>query len=357
MANDLRTALGTDWAFGIILADNSSDITRGRASAYVNGPAMWVFQSTAASTIHHEAGHVFGATDEYHPDAAQSPIGLWGYTQVPNANSQYNDGNGFFGGAGEGLSALQINNIDYVSPWGRGAWGIWDLDGDGINDTQDTFPKLTLNAPSGTAQLTYTGTATTSPLKRETGTYVDADVTINKIVAVEWRSNGGPFQDATATDGTFNASTENFNFTTPSLRNGPYVIEVRARDNFGNVTFVYPRRTDTVSASATVNNAPMAAIALTPLLGSTTTTFTLSAAGSRDYEDSASLQYRWDFDNDGTFDTAYSANPSTTQVYGTAGARTARVEVKDQGGRLNHADRNVHGCGCEPGADANIHGR
>jgi hypothetical protein len=56
---------------------------------------------------------------------------LHGYTQDVNANSQYNDGTGYFGGAGEGINATMMYNIDYASPWSRGQWGIWDLDGDG----------------------------------------------------------------------------------------------------------------------------------------------------------------------------------------------------------------------------------
>jgi hypothetical protein len=333
-ANDVRADLGTDWAYGFIVVDNSTDTSKGRASAFLNGPAAWLFQSNPDTVYHHESGHIWGAMDEYHPDAAQSPITLWGYTQVPNANSQYNDGKGFFGGAGEGIPALQINNIEYVSPWGRGAWGIWDLDGDGINDTQDTFPIITLNTPSGTSTFTMTGTAAAIPLKRETAQIsgLEADITINKITLVEWRLNRGPWQDATPTDGAFNASNEAFTLTTAALRNGPYVLEFRASDNFGNTTLLPARATIAASGSAVTNNSPMPALVVAPTLGSTSTTFQFSAVGSLDYEDSANLQYRWDFDNDGTYDTSLSSNPLASQGYGSAGAKTAKVEVRDSGG-------------------------
>ena len=333
--DDLRSDLGTDWAYGFIIVDNSGDTSQGRASAYLNGPGAWLFQSSSAKVYHHESGHVWGAQDEYHPDAGEPPTDRWGYMQEPNANSQFTSGSGFFGGAGEGIPALMIDNRDYASPWTRGAWGIWDLDGDGINDTQDTFPTVTLNTSTGTSTFTFTGSATATALKREDTVNFDADITINKIVLVEWRINGGPWQNATASDGAFNTSTENFTVTTAALRNGPYFFEARARDNFGNTTQNLPRVSVTASGSGVTNNVPAPALTVTPLLGSTTTAFAFSAAGSLDYEDSGNLQYRWDFENDGTYDTAFSATPTATQTYGSAGSKTATVEVRDQGGAVS----------------------
>jgi hypothetical protein len=334
--NDLRSDLQTDWAFGYVVVDNSSDRFAGRASAYLLGPAAWMFGGNPLEVYHHEAGHIWGARDEYHPDAAQSPVEPWGYTQVPNANSEYNDGTGFFSGAGEGVPSLMLSSADYASPWARGAWGIWDLDGDGINDTQDTFPAVTVNSPTGTSTFTFTGTATATTLTREIDpSWIDADITINKIVTVEWRMNGGPWQNATPSDGSFNASTENYTVTTPALRNGPYFLEVRARDNFGNATQNLPRVAVTATGSAVTNNVPAAALTATPALGSIATVFAFNASGSLDYEDSGNLEYRWDFDNDGTYETALSANSAATQSYGSAGSKTAKVEVRDQGGAVS----------------------
>ena len=208
----------------------------------MTGPAGWLFQNYTSTTYHHEMGHIWGATDEYHPDAAQSPTLLVGYTQEVNANSQYNDGTGYFGGAGESIIALMINNVDYVSPWTRGQWGTWDLDGDGIYDPQDTFPTVVLNTPTGSSTLAFTGTASVTPLKKETGTFADANIIVSRIARVEWRVNGGPWQAATASDGAFDESSEDFTFTISDLRDGGYVFEARATDHFGNATTRYPRR-------------------------------------------------------------------------------------------------------------------
>ncbi|MFC1849468.1 hypothetical protein ACFL27_04580 [candidate division CSSED10-310 bacterium] len=339
-ANDLRSDLGTDWAYGFIIVDESAT-GGGRASAYYNGPAVWIFSTNNYKVYHHESGHSWGARDEYHPDAAQSPTSLAGYTQDVNANSQYNDGTGFYSGAGEGIMALMINNIDYISPWTRGQWGTWDLDGDGIYEPEDTFPTVTLNAPTGTEQLTFTGTATATALKLETGANATTDITINRIVNVEWRMNGGPWQDATATDGTFDSSSENYTFTTPNLANGGVVVEVRAQNNFGNTSMLYDRRDQIITGSGTSNASPLVGLTVTPTLGSTTTTFSFSACTSTDPEDGTiGLNFRWDYTNDGGYDTSWSPTCTTTQSYGSPGAKTAKVQVQDQNG--NTAVRTVN---------------
>jgi hypothetical protein len=329
--NDARADLGTDWAFGVIVVDDSSNPVPRTVSAYLTGPACWLFQNFPSATYHHEMGHIWGALDEY-PGAAQSPTLLAGYTQEVNANSVYNDGTGFFGGAGEAIRTVMNGAIDYVSPWTRGQWGTWDLDGDGVNDTQETFPTVALNAPSGSSTLAFTGTASVTPLRRETGTLASADISVNRIARVEWRVNGGPWQAATASDGAFDESSEAFTFATPDLRDGGYIFEARAVDHFGNATALYPRREVSVSGSATANNPPMPALVVTPALGSTATVFQLDATGSLDAEDGSALQYRWDYENDGTWDTSFSGSPTASRTYGTAGAKAARVEVRDNGG-------------------------
>ena len=52
-------------------------------------------------------GHAWGAEDEYHPDAYESPVKQYGYMLGVNANSEYNNGLGYFDGAGEGIEALR----------------------------------------------------------------------------------------------------------------------------------------------------------------------------------------------------------------------------------------------------------
>jgi hypothetical protein len=145
--------------------------------------------------------------------------------------------------------------------------------------------------------------------------------------------NGGPWQDATASDGTFNASSENFTFTTPALRNGGLAVEARATDNFGNTTAFFARRDASVSGSSAVNTPPMAALSVSPSAGSTDTTFQFRGAGSWDPEEGSSMvEYRWDYENDSVWDTGWSASSTTTRTYGSAGTKTCKVEVRDRQG-------------------------
>ena len=51
-------------------------------------------------------------------------------------------------------------------------------------------------------------------------------------------------------------------------------------------------------------------------------------SGSSDPEGDA-LQYRWDFDNDGTWDTDWSSDPTASHTWGDNRTGTAKLEVSD----------------------------
>lgn len=333
--NDVRSDFGTDWAFGCIIPDGSATgVVGDRASAYRGGPALWMMSLWGPQVIHHETGHIFGALDEYHPDAAQSATNMAGYTREVDANTQYNNGVGFFGGAGEAEDALMISNVPTPSLWTRGMWGTFDLDRDGVAEPQDTNPAITsFPFPSGGCPYTFTGTAQVSPLRVEPGATTTADISINKITGVEWRMNGFAWQEATPVDGAFDSPTEGFTFTTPALRYAGYQFEVRARDDSGNVTQRPARWDIACSAPSFLNMAPVAAMAVTPRLGSLASPFLFDATGTLDPEEGASgLTYRWDFDDDGSYDTGFSATPTASHTYSTAGLKTARLEARDRQG-------------------------
>jgi hypothetical protein len=57
-------------------------------------------------------------------------------------------------------------------------------------------------------------------------------------------------------------------------------------------------------------------------------TITFDASGSYDIE-GGTLQYRWDFDNDGTWDTSYSTSPTATYSWTSDHSGTVKVEVSD----------------------------
>jgi len=81
------------------------------------------------------------------------------------------------------------------------------------------------------------------------------------------------------------------------------------------------------------NTAPSASFTVNPTSGTTETVFQFDASGSSDAEDSVpALQVRWDWENDGEWDTNWSATKTASHRYSTTGMKTIKLEVKDTGG-------------------------
>ena len=91
-------------------------------------------------------------------------------------------------------------------------------------------------------------------------------------------------------------------------------------------------RTDTSSGTYTIKleriNSPPTPEAGGPYTGSEGGAVTFDASGSTD-PDNDPLQYRWDFQNDGTWDTAWSTSPTVDYTYPDEWTGTALLEVKD----------------------------
>lgn len=118
--------------------------------------------------------------------------------------------------------------------------------------------------------------------------------------------------------------------------NGPYVTAT-ARDAYYN--------TSEFSAPFSVgacNTPPTATFTVAPPSGTTGTVFNFDGSGSSDAEDPASaLQVRWDWESDGTYDTAWSTTKTATHTFGRAGTYTVRMVVQDTGGLTAVASRAV----------------
>ena len=88
--------------------------------------------------------------------------------------------------------------------------------------------------------------------------------------------------------------------------------------------------------SSSTNTAPVASFSITPTSGTVDTVFDFNATGSSDIEDATSvLEVRWDWENDGTWDTNFSTTKTATHQYATVGTHTIKLEVKDSGGMTN----------------------
>jgi len=91
------------------------------------------------------------------------------------------------------------------------------------------------------------------------------------------------------------------------------------------------------------NNPPQAVFSVEPASGTTETIFTVDASGCSDQEDPASaLNVRWDWENDGVWDTEYSViKNATCQFPFSSGIITIALEVIDTGGLVNKTTRKV----------------
>ncbi len=96
------------------------------------------------------------------------------------------------------------------------------------------------------------------------------------------------------------------------------------------------------NATSSQNTSPIASFTINPTSGTTATTFTFDASGSSDNEDATSaLQVRWDWENDGTYDTDYTTTKTATHQYVSAETFTIKLEVLDSGGLSTSTTKEV----------------
>lgn len=107
-------------------------------------------------------------------------------------------------------------------------------------------------------------------------------------------------------------------------------------------------------ATGHVNSPPTASFTVTPAVGTTATVFQFDASGSSDRETPAeNLQVRWDWENNGEWDTEFTTTRTASHRYDTPGTKTIRLEVRDDGATrwVDDEPRRRSG-GCSPAAHA-----
>jgi PKD repeat protein len=350
--NDLRDLYGADWGYVVQCAADREESSRyadgGIAASYIAGPITAMSYTNGfygADDFHgvlrHETLHIFGAMDEYVGNDTE-PSFVWGYMGVANANSVKTDGKGYRDGRGEGEMCLAhsvLGSEDHLCPYTWGQLGWLDSDDDDLPDPIDTRPITTIEtAQSSGSVVTLTGFSEVSALEPTRGHWGDhlVAVSINQIVAVEFSLEGHTWLPADPVDGSFDEWQEEFQVVTPPLPDGEWEIEIRARNNVGNLELLPARRRIAVSGGGVVDAAPFAAARVTPESGGTSCFFTFNAAQCGDLEDpTGKLEVRWDFDGDGTFDTNFAQRKDASWRYDTAGTYAALLEVRDQAGQIS----------------------
>jgi hypothetical protein len=334
--NDLRQAYQTEWAYLVQVRKGN-----GRAGAYINGPTatIYSFDLRDGFVIAHESGHIFGAADEYCPGACTNPLTRYGYLEGVNANSQGpagSGGSGYFNGKGEGVNNIMINDYPNIAPYTRGQIGWRDADGDGILDVRDTFPNTSLMTPSQGATLVIEGQVTVAPWPG-----YENDVSINTISGVEVRLNQLTWLPAGPVDGNFDGQIEAFRLILPALPKGNYSIEARGQNDVGNVERSYAQITLGVRNSPVTNAAPFAAFQVNPAYANMAATFRVDAGDSADLEGHG-LLVRWDWENDGNWDTGWSTSRQASHQYTSPGIKVVAMQLQDNRGAVVKTTRTVN---------------
>ena len=86
------------------------------------------------------------------------------------------------------------------------------------------------------------------------------------------------------------------------------------------------------------SDVPVASFIVTPAVGAPQSTIRFDASAS---SATSALQYRWDWENDGIWDTAFGSATTTSHQYLAAGSYTIKLEVKDAAGKTSAATRSV----------------
>jgi hypothetical protein len=110
---------------------------------------------------------------------------------------------------------------------------------------------------------------------------------------------------------------------------GVHTIRMSVRDT-GGLTDTLPHQVTVVEASA--NTPPTASFDVTPDSGDTTTVFSFDGSASSDVEDPPEvLEVRWDWTDDGVYDSGWSGDKVISHTFATSGTHTVRMSVRDGG--------------------------
>ncbi len=222
------------------------------------------------------------------------------YDGTFNADASGTTAGTSYGTAGPRTVAMRVTDTDAVD-------GTEDVDiaTRVVSVTQNAAPTASLTVAPNPARIGQT-------VNFNAAGSGDSD---GSIVNYEWDLDGNGTYE-TDTDGIASASRS---YTTAGAR----TVRVRVTDDLG--------LTGTDTASLVINAPPSASFSMAPNPAAIGETVNFDASGSSD-SDGMIVNYEWDLDGNGTYETDTDASPTTSQSYMSGGARTIRVRVTDNDG-------------------------
>jgi PKD repeat protein len=216
-----------------------------------------------------------------------------------------------FGAAGYGWQTTRLEVRD--------APGLTDTATDGVMIDHAPTASFTVSPTSGNVTTAFLFDPTSS---------TDPDVSYHSLHAQwDWEDDG-------TWDTPWLMCWETVTHTYDAL--GTYTVRLQVRQGLPSLSDSTTRQVQVV------NTAPTAAFTVNPTGGDTNTVFQFDASSSSDLEDPvAALQVRWDYENDGTYDTAWSTTKTASAAYPAPGTYTVRLQVRDSGGLTHAATRQV----------------
>ncbi|MEM4724600.1 MAG: hypothetical protein QXP01_06275 [Candidatus Hadarchaeum sp.] len=275
--DDLRRTHHADWAFTIFVINGTNDgdgafapgswgIPNAVVMAWAKRPgpytvvnnlssigANWPDKFYLDNIIAHEIGHVFGAADEVWANGSDCGTGRecttkFGYLSVENQNCNRTPQCAI----NRPDCVMRVGDLVYLCPYSAGQVGWRDSDSDGLPDSIDTVPQLTVtgypSSPSLSYILNYSAEITDIPYPTTQSGYIP--VSIN-TVSVQYRIGAtGPWGTAIPGDGAWDSSYEE-NFKIAIFDNGTYTIYLRAINRVGHTSAV-TSHTITINSSEPV---------------------------------------------------------------------------------------------------------
>jgi parallel beta-helix repeat protein len=118
---------------------------------------------------------------------------------------------------------------------------------------------------------------------------------------------------------------------------GPYVTATVRDQNNNTSPFSFA-----FDVGSTCNTSPQAAFTVNPQTGDTNTKFSFDASKSSDKEDPVSaLEVRWDWENDGVYNTNWSTTKKTTHTFTDSIVYYVRLQVRDTAGLTGSTTQQV----------------